>query len=188
MVTPADFATFQQQLRREMTDVIQQLRAEVNESINGRMDMLSSINAALQNVPYRISDFMPRNCECSNEKGEFGSFMSDLHLWMQEWSNQGERMLVSVESSDKFDNDTIAFYRSNEEFRSTEASLCQVLHMTTSNEPLRLVQQTRGQKGFEAWHALVRRYDQRRTHQTKKSQQHLRERQSKRRGAALTTS
>ena len=43
--------------------------------------------------------------------------MSDLHLWMQAWSNQGERLLVSVESNDKFDNNTIAFERSNEESR-----------------------------------------------------------------------
>ena len=35
------------------------------------------------------------------------------------------------------------------------------MHRTTSNEPLRIVQQTKDQKGFEAWHALVRRYDQR---------------------------
>ena len=35
------------------------------------------------------------------------------------------------------------------------------MHSTTSNEPLRIEQQTRGQKGFEAWHAIVRRYDQR---------------------------
>ena len=39
MVTPADFATFQQQLRQEVADVIQQLRAEVNEAISGRMSM-----------------------------------------------------------------------------------------------------------------------------------------------------
>ena len=105
MVTPADFATFQQQLRREMADVIQQLRAEVNESINGRMDMLNCINAALQNAstrpaeskPYRISDLiLPRNWERSNEKGEFRRFMSDLHLWVQAWSNQGERECLSV--------------------------------------------------------------------------------------------
>ena len=52
-----------------MADVIQQLKVEVNESISGRMDMLNSINTALQNVsakptdskPYRISDFLPRN-------------------------------------------------------------------------------------------------------------------------------
>ena len=35
------------------------------------------------------------------------------------------------------------------------------MHRTTANEPLRIVQQTRGQKGFEAWPAIVRRYDQR---------------------------
>ena len=50
MVTPADFATFKQQLRQEVADVIQQLRAEVNEAISGRKDMLNSINTALQNV------------------------------------------------------------------------------------------------------------------------------------------
>ena len=61
-----------------------QLRVEVNESISGRMDMLNSINTALQNVsgkpndstPYRISDFLPRNWEGSNEKVEFRSFMT----------------------------------------------------------------------------------------------------------------
>ena len=76
MVTPADFAAFQQQLRREVTDVMQQLRAEVNEAISGRMDMLNSINTALQNVsarpaetkPYRISDLNPRKWEGNNEK------------------------------------------------------------------------------------------------------------------------
>ena len=55
----------------------------------------------------------------------------------------------------------IAFDCSDEEFRSVEASLYQVLHRTTANEPLRIVQQTRGQTGFEAWLAIVRRYDQR---------------------------
>ena len=77
MVTTADFAVFQQQLRQEMTDVVQQLRTEMSEKINGRMDMLNSINTALQNVstksadsrPYRISDLIPRNWKGSNEKG-----------------------------------------------------------------------------------------------------------------------
>ena len=81
MVTPADFATFQQQLRQEVADVIQQLRAEVNEAISGRTDMLNSINAALQNVsarpaeskPCRISDLIPRNWEGSNEKESSGA-------------------------------------------------------------------------------------------------------------------
>ena len=48
MVTPADFATFQQQLRQEVAGVIQQLRAEVNEAISGRMDMMNSTSTALQ--------------------------------------------------------------------------------------------------------------------------------------------
>ena len=69
MVTPADFATFQQQLRQEVADVIQQLRAEMNEAISGRMDMMNSTSTALQKVsakpaeskPYRISDLIPRN-------------------------------------------------------------------------------------------------------------------------------
>ena len=87
--------------------------------------------------------------------------MSDLHLWTQAWSDQGEQMLAMVESIDRFDNTVIAFDYSDEEFRSIESALYQVLHRTTSNEPLRIVQQTKGQKGFEAWHAIVRRYDQR---------------------------
>ena len=150
MVTQRDFAAFQQQLRQEVTDVMQQLRAAVNEAISGRMDILNSINTALHNVSARPA-----------EKREFRSFMSDLHLWMQAWSDQGEQMLARVETIDKFDNNVIAFDCPDEEFRSIEASLYQVLHRTTSNEPLRRVQQTRGQKGFEAWHAIVRRYDQR---------------------------
>ena len=69
-------------------------------------------------------------------------------------------MLASVESIGKFDNSALAFDCSDEAFRSIEASLNQVLHRTTANEPLRMLQQTRGQRGFEAWHATVRRYDQ----------------------------
>ena len=171
MVTPADFATFPQQLRQEVADVTQRLRAEVNEAVSGRMDMLNSINTALQNVsrkpaaskPYRISDLLPKYWEGSSEKGEFRSFMSDLHMWMQAWSEQGEQMLARVESIDKFDDNVMAFDCPDEELRSIGASLYQVLHRTTSNEPLRIVQQTRGQKGFEAWRAIVRRYDQRNT-------------------------
>ena len=86
---------------------------EMNEKINSRMDMLNSISTAIQNVsmktndskPYRISDLIPRNWEGNNEKGEFRSFMSDLHLWMQAWSDQGERFLTRVESVEKIDRD-----------------------------------------------------------------------------------
>ena len=70
-------------------------------------------------------------------------------------------MLTIVEGSDKLDNSAIAFDCSDDEFRLIEASLYQVLHRTTSNEPLRIVQQTRVPTGFEAWHAIARRYDQR---------------------------
>ena len=55
----------------------QQLKVKVNETVSGRMNMLNSINAALQNMsakptasmPYRISDLIPRNWEGSNDKG-----------------------------------------------------------------------------------------------------------------------
>ena len=76
MVIPADFATYQQQLRQEVADVIQQLRAEVNDATSGRMDMMNSISTALQKVSakpaesktYRISDLIPGNWEGSSER------------------------------------------------------------------------------------------------------------------------
>ena len=128
---PADLVTLQQQLRQEVADVIQQFRAEVNEAISGRIDMMNSISAALKRMtakpaeskPYRISDLIPRNWEAGSEKGEFRSFMSDLHLWMQAWSDQGEQMLAMVESIDRFDSSVIAFDCSDEEFRSIESAL-----------------------------------------------------------------
>ena len=71
-------------------------------------------------------------------------------------------MLVSFESTDKFDNSTLAVACSGEESRIIEASLYQVLHRATAIEPLKkIVQQTKGLKGFEAWQAIVRIYDQR---------------------------
>ena len=81
--------------------------------------------------------------------------MSDLHLGMQAWLDEGETLLVSVESIDKFDNSTLAVDCSDEKLESIEASLYQVLHRTTANEPLRIVQQTKEQNGFEAWHAIA---------------------------------
>ena len=44
-------------------------------------------------------------------------------------------MPARVDSVDRFDNNVIAFDCSDEEFRSIEASLYQVAHRTTSNEP-----------------------------------------------------
>ena len=66
MVTEADLAAFQQQLRQEMANAIQQLRTYKSETVNDRTDMSSSINTALQKVsakpavskPYRISDLI----------------------------------------------------------------------------------------------------------------------------------
>ena len=142
MVTTADFAAFQQQLRQEEADARQQLRAEMTGTIHSRVDMLSSINTALQNIaakpgdskPDRISDLIPRNWEGNNEKGEVRSFMSDLHLWMPAWSNQGEMIFTSVERVDKFDSSAIAV-DCLEEFRMIEASRNQILHRTTAKEP-----------------------------------------------------
>ena len=130
MVTVADLAVLQQQLRQEVADVMQQLRTEMNETINGRMDMLNSISTAIQNVstktsdskPYRISDLIPRNWEGNNEKGEFRSFMSDLHLWLQAWSDQGERILTRVESVEKIDRATLAVDCTQAEFRTFETA------------------------------------------------------------------
>ena len=52
---------------------------------------------------------------------------------------------------------------SDQGLRSIEASLYQVSHRTTANEPLITVQQIKGQRCFEAWHAIVRRCEQRDT-------------------------
>ena len=68
---------------------------------------------------------------------------------------------VSVEKTDKCDNGTLSVYRSDEELRTIEASHCQVLRRTRADGLLRMEQQTRGQKGSEAWHAIVTRYDER---------------------------
>ena len=75
MVTTADMAVFQQQLRQEVADVIQQFRTEMNERINGRLDMLNSISTEIQGMsakpnvfkPYKISDLIPRTWEGNNE-------------------------------------------------------------------------------------------------------------------------
>ena len=167
MVAAANMVNVQQ-VRQVMTDVIHQVRSELDETVNGRSHMLNGIVTALQRVTaspafksQRTSDFIPRNWDGSNDKGELRHFMSDLHLWMQARSNEGETMLVSVESSDTYDDSTLSVDCSQEHFGTSEASLYQVLHRTTSNEPLRIVQQTKGQRGFEAWRAIVRRYDQR---------------------------
>ena len=60
--------------------------------------------------------------------------MSDLHLWVQAGSDKGETTSVSVKSTDTLDKSTPVDC-TDEEFRTMEASLYQVLHRTTANEP-----------------------------------------------------
>ena len=89
MVTRADLATFQQQLRQEVADVIQQLRADVNEAISGRMYMLNSINGALQKVQDQQRPNHIGSATSFRETGEAAmkrESSGDLHLWMQPWS------------------------------------------------------------------------------------------------------
>ena len=70
---------------------------------------------------------------------------------------------MRVEGVDKVDRATLAVDCTAADFRTFETALYQVLHMTTANEPLRMIQQVEGQRGLEAWHLIVRRYDQRNT-------------------------
>ena len=74
-----------------------------------------------------------------------------------------ERILARVESVDKVERATLAVDCTEADFRTYETALYQVLHRTTANEPLKMIQQVEGQRGFEAWHLIVRRYDQRNT-------------------------
>ena len=48
-------------------------------------------------------------------------------------------MLVRVDSTDKFDNSTLSEDCRQEQFRNIEASMYQVLHRATANEPLIMV-------------------------------------------------
>ena len=105
--------------------MIQQLRVEVNETVSGRKDMLNSIDTALQDV-------------------------SAKPIVSKPWSDEGQTLLVSVESTDRFDNSALAVDCSEEEFKSIEASLYQVLHRPTANEPLKIAQQTKRTKGIRS--------------------------------------
>ena len=68
---------------------------------------------------------------------------------MQSWSDEGGTLLVSAEKTDKFDSSTLAVDCSDEEF-SRGVTPPSIAQNDTANEPLGLVQQTRGQKGSEA--------------------------------------
>ena len=72
------------------------------------------------------------------------SGIAELHLWMQAWSDHGERALVRVESVGKVERSTVAVDCTEAGFRTFETALCQILHRTTTNEPLRMVQRSAG--------------------------------------------
>ena len=68
---------------------------------------------------------------------------------------------MRVASVDKADRSTLAVDSTEANFTTIDTAAYQVLHRTTTHEPLRMVQQVQGQKGCEVWHMIVRRYDQR---------------------------
>ena len=78
------------------------------------------------------------------------------------WSDQVERILARVESVDKVDRATLAVDCTEAEFRTFETARYQVFRRT-ANEPLKMIQQVEGQRGFQAWHLIVRKDDQRNT-------------------------
>ena len=53
--------------------------------------------------------------------------MAELHLWMQAWSDQGERILERVESVDRVEGSTLAVECTEADFRTLETALYQVL-------------------------------------------------------------
>ena len=172
MVTPADLATFKQQIRQEMTDVIQQLRAEVNESINGRMDMLNSINAALQMCQQdqqnpshigSVTSFFPETGNAATKKESSGDSCQICTCGCKHGQTKERECLSVLRVAISLTTTRLHLIARMKSSDRLKHRCDQVLHRTTSNEPLRLVQQTRGQKGFEAWHAVVRRFDQRNT-------------------------
>ena len=98
-----------------MADSLQRVREEMHTAINGRLDAISSISSTMQRIsagpaetakPYRISDLIPKSWDGSHDKGQFRNFMAEPHLWMQAWSDQGERILVRVEGVDKVERST----------------------------------------------------------------------------------
>ena len=44
-----------------------------------------SAGPAETDMPYRMSDLIPKSWDGSHDKGQFNNFMAKLHLWMQAW-------------------------------------------------------------------------------------------------------
>ena len=81
---------------------LHQVRIELRITINSRIDQFNRIATAMQNLTTnapsalscRASDLIPNNWEGSVEK-ECTKYTAALHVWMQAWSDQGEKMPVS---------------------------------------------------------------------------------------------
>ena len=124
-----------------MTYVVQQLRLELDEMVDCSLgtsdsDHVSNPLPQGHNESVTSSRHIVQTCICGCKRGP-----------------TMERVLVSVESTDRIDSNTLGMDCSEEEFRTVEASLYQVLDRKTSNEPLRMVQQTQGQRELETWHS-----------------------------------
>ena len=100
--------------RPKMADVIQQVRNELDETVNGRIDMSNGIATALQRVsanpsaskPYRISDVIPRKLGGQQRQGRSPTLHARPALVDSKRGLMKVRLLVSVESTDKFDSST----------------------------------------------------------------------------------
>ena len=145
----ADMFNFQQQFRQEMAELIQQVRTELNE-LNGIATALQQSHIGSETSSQETgnaattrdnSDISRRTCTCGCKHG----------------LTKERQCSSSVGCTAKFDCRALSEDCSQEKFGTIEASLYQVLQGTTANEPLRTVQQTQGQKGFEAWCAVVAR-------------------------------
>ena len=104
----------------------------MHTAINGRRGAISSISSAMQRLsagpagtakPYKISDLIPKSWDGRHEKGQFRNFMVELHLWIQAWSDRGERILVRIESADKVERSTLAAECTEADFRTLETAL-----------------------------------------------------------------
>ena len=88
----------------------------MHTAINGRLDAISSISTAMRRLsagpaettnPHRIIDLIPKSWDDSHDKSKFRNLMAELHLWLQAWTDQGERSLVRIESVDKVERSTL---------------------------------------------------------------------------------
>ena len=160
-----------------MTDVIQQLRTEMNETVNDRIDMLSSINTALQNVsakpmvskPYRISDFIPRKLgKAATRKDNSDISCRTCTCGCERGQTTEKRCLSALRALTSSTNSHTCsgLFRSGVQ-KQIDASVLPSLAQNRKTSHWR-VQHTRGQK---AWHVIVRIYDPR-TH-VRHTHQHM---------------